>query len=75
MSKLKKTKKKLIFFSSKNHKCLYFRFYLKITKPTYLYLMVDLILYITHLYFTVTKTKRLDEHSPQAFAVSIQYIH
>ena len=73
MVKLKKTKTHI--FSSKNHKFLYLRFYLKITKPTYLYLMVDLILYITHLYFTVTKTKRLDEHSPQAFAVSIQYIH
>jgi len=37
--------KKLILFSSKNHRCIYFRFHSKITKTTYLYLMVDIILH------------------------------
>ena len=77
-----------MFFSSKNHKCIYFRLHSKIIKRTYLfliksidikYLMVDLVLYITHIYFGVHKSKRLEirilghtkEHNPQALGVSI----
>ena len=40
-----KKEKKLILISSKNHKCIYFMFHSKITKTTYLYLMVDIILH------------------------------
>ena len=68
--------KKNMFFSSKNHKCIYFRLHSKSIKQTYLfliksidikYLMVDLVLYITHIYFGVHKSKKIRNENSRTY--------